>query len=266
MHPTLASAAPPPPARGFDLRSRLRAAGIHLALSALVAGIAAALVFLLWYPMPFREVSGGRELFFLVVAVDVVLGPLITFAVFDRRKPRRELRRDLTLVALLQLAGLGYGLHTVYEARPVVLALEQDRLRVVRAIDLDGADLAKAPPEWQRLPWWGVRLLATRPARPDEKLEAIDLALQGLDLGKRPAFWLPASATAAAMAKGATPVTELFKRYPARAAELQQAVATTGRSADQLGYLPLLARRTDWVALVDVRSGEVAGYAPFDGF
>jgi hypothetical protein len=265
MDQTLTSAAPPPPARGFDLRSRLRAAGIHLVLSALVAALAAALVFLLWYPMPFREISGGRDLFLLVVSVDVVLGPLITFAVFDRRKPRRELRRDLTLVALLQLAGLGYGLHTVYEARPVVLALEHDRLQVVRAIDLEEADLAKAPPEWRRLPWWGLRLLATRPARPEEKLEAIDMALQGVDLGKRPEFWLPATETPPAMVKGAKPLTELLKHYPARAAELLQIVATTGRSAEQLGYLPLLARRSDWVALVDLGNGEVVGYAPFDG-
>jgi len=50
------------------------------------------------------------------------------------------------------------------------------------------------------------------------------------------------------------------------AAELQGYVAATGRSAEQLKYLPLLARRTDWVALVDGQSGEIVGHAPFDGF
>src|SRR5262245_31520502 len=70
----------------FDLASRLRAAGIHLGLSALVASLAAALVLGVWYPMPHREVSGGRDLFVLVVSVDLVLGPLITFAIFDRHK------------------------------------------------------------------------------------------------------------------------------------------------------------------------------------
>ena len=48
----------------------------------------ALLVFAVWYPYPYREISGGRDLFLLVVAVDVVLGPLITFAVFNRAKPR----------------------------------------------------------------------------------------------------------------------------------------------------------------------------------
>lgn len=266
MEQTLPPAASPPPARGFDLKSRLRAAGIHLGLSALVAALAAGLVFGLWYPPPFREISGGRELFFIVVSVDVVLGPLITFAVFDRRKPWSELRRDLALVALLQLTGLGYGLHTVFEARPVVLALENTRLRVVRAIDLDTADLSKAPPEWQRLPLWGVWTISTRQPTADEKLEAIDRGLQGEDIGMRPQFWQPASATAAALVAGSKPVAELQKHYPARSAELQAALAATGRPADQLKYVPLLARRTDWVAFVDGGNGQIVGYAAFDGF
>ena len=83
----------------FQWRSRLRAAAIHLALSVAVAGLAGLLVFALWYPYPYREISGGRELFLLVVAVDIVIGPLITFAVFNRAKPVAELRRDLAVVA-----------------------------------------------------------------------------------------------------------------------------------------------------------------------
>ena len=79
----------------FDWRQRLRAAGVHLGLCALVALMAAVLVFFLWYPYPYRVISGGRELFQLVVGVDVIVGPLITFAIFDRAKPRTELRRDL---------------------------------------------------------------------------------------------------------------------------------------------------------------------------
>lgn len=253
------------PARRFDLPSRLRAAGVHLGLSAAVAGLAALLVFGLWYPTPYREISGGRELFFIIVAVDVVLGPLITFAVFDRRKLRHALMRDLAVVGILQLAGLGYGLHTVFTVRPVVVALEVDRLRVVRAIDLVDADLNKAPPEWRDLPWKGVHLLATRAPAEGEKLEAIDFGLAGIDLGMRPEFWLPADRTAALLAQAAKPLAELQRRYPERAAELLEYVADTGLAAEQLKFLPLLARSSDWVALVD-RDGKVVGHAPFDGF
>ncbi len=246
--------------------SRARAAAIHLGLSVAVATGAAALVFLVWYPMPFRETSGGRELFLLVVAVDVVIGPLITFAVFDRRKPRAELTRDLGVVVLLQLAALAYGLHAVAQARPAIVALEGARLRVVRAIDLTEADFARAPAGLQSLSWSGPALVATRVPSRDEKHEAIDRGLAGEDIGMRPDFWLPVEQTRGAFAQAAMPLDRLFRMRPERKADLDRAVAATNRSAAQLGYLPILARRTDWSALVDRRSGEIVGYVDVEGF
>ena len=84
-----------------SIADRARAALVHFALSLVVAAAGALLVFVVWYPTPFREISGGRELFLLVVSVDVVLGPVITLAIFDRRKPWVELRRDLVVVVAL---------------------------------------------------------------------------------------------------------------------------------------------------------------------
>lgn len=267
MDDTLPPALSSPPSRGFALRSRARAAGIHLGLSALVATLAASVVLGIWYPYPFRSISGGRDLFLLIVAVDVVIGPLITFAVFDRRKPRAELRRDLGVVALLQVAALVYGLHTVFIARPVVLALEGERrIRVVRAIDLDPNTLPLAPPELRSLSWGGPRVVATRRPTAEESFEAIQLATQGLDLGLRPGFWLPAPEAAAVFARSARSIEELRARHPARAAELDASVGATGLPAIRLGYLPVLARRSDWVALVDTSNGAIVGYAPVDGF
>ena len=66
-------------------KERLRASGIHFGISLCIAALAAALVFGLWYPYPYREISGGRELFFLLAAVDVIMGPLITLAIFNRQ-------------------------------------------------------------------------------------------------------------------------------------------------------------------------------------
>jgi hypothetical protein len=250
----------------LDIRPRLRAAMIHLGLSALIAAAAAVLVLVLWYPMPYREISGGRELFLLVVSVDVVLGPLITFAIFDRRKPSSELMRDLGVVVALQLVALGYGLHTVAQARPAVIALEGDRLRVVRAIDLDEANLRKAPPGLQSLSWCGPLTVAARPPLSEEKFDAIQRALAGEDIGMRPEFWRAPAETGSAYSSAAAPLAHLKVRRPSRSTDLRRAIEATGRSEDQLGYLPILARRTDWSALVDRRTGEVVGYVDIEGF
>ena len=67
-------------------KSKFKTAGIHLGLSLGLAVLAALLVFYIWYPYPYREISGGRELFLLVVAVDVILGPLITLSVSNHRE------------------------------------------------------------------------------------------------------------------------------------------------------------------------------------
>jgi hypothetical protein len=254
---------------GLDRRallSRLRAFLIHVGLSLIVAMTAAGLVFVLWYPTPFREISGGRELFLLVIAIDVVIGPLITFAVFDRRKPRSELVRDLAVVALLQLSALGYGLYSVAQARPAVVALEGSRLRVVRAIDLSQANMAMAPEGLREISWVGPLYLATRPPTVDEKFEAIARGLAGEDLGMRPVFWRAPSETATALAKAAKPLSKLNTYKPDAEQRLADAVASTGRPRTQLGYLPILARRTDWCALIDLQDGSVVGYVAIDGF
>lgn len=258
---------PSPASFSSTLRPRLRAALIHLALSALVAAACAALVFGLWYPTPFRQISGGDELFLLIVAVDVVIGPLITLAVFDMRKPRNTLVRDLAVVAALQLAALGYGVYTLAQARPVVLALEGARLRVLRAVELDTEALGKAPEGLRRLPWAGRLVVAAEaPTDAGEQLKAIEMAFAGVDIGARPELWMPPERTASALAGTMLPLERLTTRHPGRERDLAEAVAATGRAATELGYLPLLSRRSDWVALVDRHTGAIVGYAPFDGF
>ena len=252
------------------IKGRLVAAGIHLMLSAAVAAAAAALVFLIWYPYPYREISGGRELFFLVTAVDMVLGPLLTLTVFNRNKPRRELRRDLAIIGLLQVAALVYGLWTVSVARPVHLVFEMDRLRVVHAIDVPKAELVQAPPELQRLPWTGPSLLSMRPFRNDkEKIDMTLVALGGAPLGTRPALWQDYASAAPQIRAAAKPLSQLQARFPAQAALIDDALKSVpgaGTSAISLGYLPMASRDRYWTAVLDLNTTEVIAFVPIDSF
>jgi hypothetical protein len=252
----------------FDWRSRLRAAGIHLALSALVAALAGVLVFAVWYPYPYREISGGRELFRLVVSVDVILGPLITFAVFDRAKRRTELRRDLAVVGLLQCAALMYGLWTVHLARPVHMVFEYDRFRVVHQIDIPPEELAKTPPGLQAIPWGSPTLLTLRPFR--NAAESADMtvaALGGVQLAARPELWQAYEAGRAEVLKAARPVSQLKTRFAARAAEIDQAVREAGGDPATALSLPLIARKADaWTVLLEPGTARVIGYVPLDSF
>ena len=248
-----------------NLRFRLIAAGAHVAASAVVAACVALVTLGLWYPGPLGAMAGGRQLFLLVLSVDVVMGPLLTLVVFDRRKPRSELVRDLAVIAVLQLGALAYGLNTVYIARPVAMVYEPGRFRLVTANDVRVEDLPKAREEYRRLSLTGPLILGTRAARSgDERLESIELALKGFDVGQRPTLWQPYAESRTAALSAARPVQDLVTRYPGRKAELEDTLRELNLNAGDARFLPVLARK-DWVVILN-SSGDVVGYAPFDGF
>ena len=248
-------------------RDRFQASGIHFLLSLVIAVLSATLVFGLWYPYPYREISGGRELFMLVVSVDVILGPLITFAVFSRKKPRAELRRDLAMVGVLQLAALVYGLWTVAIARPVHMVFEIDRFRVVHAIDIDPVLLPKTPQGINALPLTGPTLLGLRPFEDSqEKMNATLAALQGVQLGSRPDLWQPYAQSVPDILKAAKSVGELKHRFVTQAADIDQVLSDAGRTDENTVYLPLVGRKSFWTVFLDSKTATVVATMPLDSF
>lgn len=250
----------------LDLGRRARAAGWHLLISAAVAALAATLVFGLWYPGAYRHLSGGKGLFLLVVTVDVILGPLLTFAVFNLAKGWPHLRRDLAIIGLIQLAGLVYGLHTVYVVRPVATVFEVDRFRVVAASDVYAPELPQARPEYRSLPLNGPWLLAVRATvAGEERNQALFMALnQGVDVGQRPLFWEPYEGARAAILSKARPIQVLLAKYPGQASQFESELAAASLPVSVARFLPVMARG-DWVAVLDAK-GDLATFLNADGF
>ena len=249
------------------LKDKLKASGIHFCASLLIALLAAVLVFMVWYPYPYREISGGRELFLIVVAVDVILGPLITLAVFNRAKPWAELRRDLVIVVLIQLAALGYGLWTVFSARPVHMVFEYDRFRVVHAVDIPVELLHLTPHDVVALPLTGPTLLSLRPFRDgNEKMEATMAALEGLSLSARPDLWQRYSSARSQIGQAAKPVSELKTRFAPQAAAINAVIVHAGRSPDSLAYLPMVGRKSFWTVFLDPVTADIVAFMPLDSF
>lgn len=248
-------------------KDRVKASSIHFCVSLTIALLAAALVFYLWYPYPYREISGGRELFLLVVTVDVILGPLITLTVFNRAKPWSELRRDLAVVVFIQLTALGYGVWTVFLARPVHLVFEYDRFRVVHAVDVSPELLPKAPHGMDTLPLAGPTLLSLRPFRDaNENMEATLAALGGVALGARPDLWQPYAAAKAEILQEAQPVPQLKARFPSQSAAIDTVIARIGRKPETLVYLPMAGRQSFWTVFLDPVTAEVLAFMPLDPY
>src|SRR5439155_15711620 len=135
------------------------------------------------------DVAGGQYLFMVLVSVDMVCGPLLTMVLFSPLKSRHKLTLDLSLVAIVQLSALTYGVHVISEARPVVVAFEVDRLVAVAAVQVDPAQLGEAPPELRKLSWSGPVLVGTRDVRDGETFRSVMLSLKGVEPSARPGWW-----------------------------------------------------------------------------
>lgn len=250
------------------LRRAFRAAGWHLLGSVLVAALAAALVFGIWFPYPYRDLVGGRELFWLVVGVDVVCGPLLTLVMFNHLKSRRELTLDLMLVALIQMAALVYGLHTVVQARPVYLAFEVDRFRAVTVADIQQDQLRPEKGGLHEVGWGAPRVIGIRaPKDNEEMMRSLDLSLGGIEQAVRPDWWVPYAEVKDRVLQKARPIKELQDKRPDERALLDAAVASAGAAESGLVWLPVTSfQSTGWVALIDATSAEIRSFAPVDGF
>jgi hypothetical protein len=233
------------------LKSAVKAMVLHFAGSLLVALIVGALVFGVWFPHPFRSLAGGTELFFLIIAVDIVCGPLLTLVLFNPTKPKRELFLDLSLVVVLQLAALAYGAWTLYQVRPLYLVHEVDRFKVIALADLDAAELAKLPEALQPQLFKGPQTVGLREG--------------GRDYGERPGFYVAYDAAQAAKTYAkAKPLENFAKKHPGKQADIDKLQTQAGTDAKLLRYLPIMARQ-DWVAVLNPK-GEIVGYVQGDGF
>jgi hypothetical protein len=105
------------------LITKLKATAVHLLMSVAVFIYLAYQIYYNWYPEPYFSVDGGWAGIRLVGAVDLVLGPLITFLIFDLGKSRRAILFDLITIAVIQLSALSYGIYSTYTQRPVAVVV-----------------------------------------------------------------------------------------------------------------------------------------------
>ena len=105
--------------KGLRSYNRYQAALGHLSLSLIVFAILGYLVYFCWYPQPLFAIDAGWQGLRILAFVDFVLGPFITLFIFNPKK--KELFKDLAIIALIQVSALSYGTYHVYQSRPAVV-------------------------------------------------------------------------------------------------------------------------------------------------
>jgi hypothetical protein len=250
-----------------DWRARLKASGIHFLISLLISSTLAFFVFRFWYPHPLDVFSGGRFLFLLLIACDVVLGPLITLLIFNTKKPKSELKLDIAVVACIQLLALSYGVWSVFVARPVYIVFERDLYRIVRPVDIPVEKMASRPPEYASFPLAGPVLLSLREFRnTQEMMNTSSLEMGGLPMSAQPEFWEAYSKSRSRVLKSGKPVDNLLLKFPKDAPTIKEAVASSGVAPADLLYFSFVDRTNYWTVLVDKNTLALVAYLPLDSY
>jgi hypothetical protein len=237
-------------------RPRLGAAGTHVLLSMLVVAASFALLLTRWYPGALLYAGGGVKLLTMIAVVDVVIGPLLTFAVFDRRK--KSLRLDLAFIVLLQLGALAYGLHASYQGRPVFQVFATDRFEIMSAADVDPEEFKRLDVKLGQPSGREPTLVAvTAPSDPALKRELVLASAGGADMKFFLRYYVAYASQREAVLAAAKPVGDLIQfNSPEAIQAAMQSVDSAITALPGLSYLPLQGKREDLTVLIHPTTAE----------
>lgn len=235
---------------------KLKASGIHLLLSLVVISLAIGLIITFWFPDSLMLVSNFKEIALLLISIDLVLGPVLTFVVFNPAK--KSLKFDLATIAVIQISALSYGLFMLYQSHPVYIAFNVDRFTLVSAID--------AKPELAVLKEFKIsktsspKLVVAK--LPEDEKERSDLTMGVAsgepDIELRPNLYHPYEDNISdILAKSLDP--EIIFKYAEPKEKLATFIKKHGKKKEDYAYFPLEGTSKDAVWVLDKKTAKPVG-------
>lgn len=137
------------------LVAKLKAGLVHFFISLSIFGMVLAWVWFVAYPDVYFSMAGAVQGLTLVFLVDVVLGPLLSFLVYNPKKSKKEIISDFAIIGLVQVGALLYGVNTLYQEHPKAVVVYQKSSATVfnkRELDEAGLILTDSYSKWGGLP------------------------------------------------------------------------------------------------------------------
>lgn len=237
---------------------------IHLTLSLLVFSSLVLVMVLYWFPGELFFLDGGWQGLKLVAMVDLVLGPALTLILYKPGKPK--LVFDMSLIAVLQVAALGYGFYTTHQQRTVALVFAERGFNTISAKDniVADAQLRQVSIEPQPIPKAGLLslplLLTPPPADGDygQFLEDIFNGYPGPQ--RRSDLYVPVAQNHDKMKADALDAAYLEERGVL--SQVERSLAKRAKALDEVEIYPFKARYADGVALFDPTEHRILDYVP----
>jgi len=224
----------------------------HLSISLLIALLVIGLVFFIWYSFPLATAVSVTHIFLMLLAIDVVIGPVLGMLVYKEGK--KTLKFDLSVIIAIQVVALGYGVCNIEQGRPVWIAYNVDRFELVRKNEIINDHIDQALPQYQRTSWFKPQYVAVEFAK-DPNARSNDLfaeVLGGISIAQKPERYVDFAQAKPQIQQRAKKLEEL-KQYNNK----KRAATILAKYPQANAFLPLKANAVDMTVLVDKKTGEV---------
>lgn len=240
------------------IKDKLNATLIHFAITAVIVGTVFILIFFYWYPKPFFEANGASTVLRILVGVDLILGPLLTLALY--KKGKKNLFFDMSVIAAIQLAALVYGTSVIYQGRPYYLVFAVDRFEIVGKDEIDATKIKY--PELKIKPNKGpIMVFTDLPEDPKERENLFYEFVAGApDIERRPKYYQPYLPNLEKVFSRAKSLDILVQDNEKNKEKIDIFLKKYSASKENLIYYPLVGRNNSLVLVLDKTSG-----MPIDG-
>ena len=230
----------------------------HFFISICISLISLFWVFNAWYPGPLAKATNVTYIFLMLLAIDIILGPILGFVVYNEKK--KTLKFDLAVIFLLQLSALAYGVYSISQARPVWIVYNVDRFELVRKNELIEDNIQQAQLQFQQPSWFKPEYAATEFAKNTQQRNDDMFAeiMGGISIAQRPERYVDFAQAKEQIQKRAqnldllnqyndkTDVEKILSKYP-------QATAFLPMKASVIDMTVLIDSQGDVVKIVDLR-------------
>ncbi|UDM38568.1 type IV pilin accessory protein [Acinetobacter haemolyticus] len=222
----------------------------HLSISFLIALLVIGLVFFIWYPSPLAKAVGVTHIFLMMLMIDVILGPLLGLLVY--KEDKKTLKFDLSIIILIQLSALIYGMYSISAGRPVWLVFSVDRFELIKKNEVIDVNLGQAQKQFQHVSW-KPQLVALQFAQDSQQRnqEMFTEVFSGVSLAQHPERYVELAKVKQQIKQRAQDLA-ILSQYNDKA--LVEKILAQYPQANT--FVPLKANAVDMTVLIDTK-GEV---------
>ena len=224
----------------------------HLSISILILLFFIGVVFLIWYPAPLAKAVGVTQIFLMMLMIDVIIGPVLGLLVYKDGK--KTLKFDFSVIILIQIAALCYGVYSIEQGRPAWLVYNVDRFELVRKNELVDTNIQQAQPQFQQPSWFKPQYVAVQFAA-DKKQREEDMfaeVFSGISIAQRPERYVELTQAKTQIQQRAQNL-ELLKQFN----DQQSVQKILAKYPQATGFIPLKANAVDMTVLINKEKGEV---------